>query len=138
MHEIIVAKTAGFCFGVNRAIKLTEELADAGKRVCTLGPIIHNNQMVAMLEEKGVRTAENENDRKENEIMVIRSHGVTPDILAVAEKKGEVVDATCPYVSNIHKIVQKAYEEQSEIKKITARIMGDITELWKEETECMK
>ncbi|MBQ1284464.1 MAG: bifunctional 4-hydroxy-3-methylbut-2-enyl diphosphate reductase/30S ribosomal protein S1 [Clostridia bacterium] len=115
MHEIIVAKTAGFCFGVNRAIKLTEELADAGKRVCTLGPIIHNNQMVAMLEEKGVRTAENENDRKENEIMVIRSHGVTPDILAVAEKKGEVVDATCPYVSNIHKIVQKAYEEQSEI-----------------------
>ena len=115
MHEIIVAKTAGFCFGVNRAIKLTEELADAGKRVCTLGPIIHNNQMVAMLEEKGVRTAENENDRKENEIMVIRSHGVTPDILAVAEKNGEVVDATCPYVSNIHKIVQKAYEEQSEI-----------------------
>ena len=115
MHEIIVAKTAGFCFGVNRAIKLTEELADAGKRVCTLGPIIHNNQMVAMLEEKGVRTAENENDRKENEIMVIRSHGVTPDILAVAEKNGEVVDATCPYVSNIHKIVQKAYEERSEI-----------------------
>ena len=115
MHEIIVAKTAGFCFGVNRAIKLTEELADAGKRVCTLGPIIHNKQMVAMLEEKGVRTAENENDRKENEIMVIRSHGVTPDILAVAEKNGEVVDATCPYVSNIHKIVQKAYEEQSEI-----------------------
>ena len=44
MHEIIVAKTAGFCFGVNRAIKLTEELADDGIRVCTLGPSIHNNQ----------------------------------------------------------------------------------------------
>lgn len=115
MPKITVAKTAGFCFGVNRAIKLAEELADSGKRVCTLGPIIHNNQMVEMLEKKGVRTAENELDRNEDEIMVIRSHGVTPTVFESAKMGGEVVDATCPYVSNIHKIVRSAYEENQVI-----------------------
>ncbi|MBQ2815336.1 MAG: bifunctional 4-hydroxy-3-methylbut-2-enyl diphosphate reductase/30S ribosomal protein S1 [Clostridia bacterium] len=111
MPKITVAKTAGFCFGVNRAINLAEELADSGKKVCTLGPIIHNNQMVSMLEKKGVRTAKNELDRNENEIMVIRSHGVTPSVYELAKNGGEVVDATCPYVSNIHKIVRSASDE---------------------------
>ena len=111
MPKITVAKTAGFCFGVNRAIKLTEELADSGKKVCTLGPIIHNKQMVEILENKGVRTAENEFDRNDGEIMVIRSHGVAPTVYDSAKIGGEVVDATCPYVSNIHKIVRSAYEE---------------------------
>lgn len=115
MPKITVAKTAGFCFGVNRAVKLTESLADSGKKVCTLGPIIHNKQMVSALEKKGVRIAENEFDRQDGEIMVIRSHGVSPDVLANAEKLGETVDATCPYVSNIHKIVKKAHDEHSEI-----------------------
>jgi len=113
--QIIVAKTAGFCFGVNRAVKLAQSLADDGKKVCTLGPIIHNNQMVALLEEKGVRTAKNELDRIDEEIMVIRSHGVTPEVLTKAQQLGEVVDATCPYVSYIHKIVKEAYENGSEI-----------------------
>ncbi len=122
MPEVIVAKTAGFCFGVNRAIKLTEGLADEGKRVCTLGPIIHNNQMVEMLERKGVRTATDENDRLENEIMVIRSHGVGPDVIDTAKSHGDIVDATCPYVANIHKIVNSAYNDGSEIV-----IVGDKT-----------
>ena len=113
MPKITVAKTAGFCFGVNRAIKLTEELADSGKKVCTLGPIIHNKQMVEILEKKGVRTAENELDRNDDEIMVIRSHGVAPSVYDSAKMGGEVVDATCPYVSNIHKIVRSAYEENN-------------------------
>ena len=72
MPKITVAKTAGFCFGVNRAINLAEELADSGEKVCTLGPIIHNNQMVSMLEKKGVRTAKNELDRaKEYDYIVV-------------------------------------------------------------------
>ncbi len=111
MPKITVAKTAGFCFGVNRAVKMAEELAESGKRVCTLGPIIHNNQMVEMLKNKGVRTANDENDRYDNETMIIRSHGVTPTVYETALKSGEVIDATCPYVSNIHKIVKAANKE---------------------------
>lgn len=111
MPKITVAKTAGFCFGVNRAVKMAEKLAESGKRVCTLGPIIHNNQMVEMLKNKGVRTANDENDRYDNETMIIRSHGVTPTVYETALKSGEVIDATCPYVSNIHKIVKAANKE---------------------------
>ncbi len=120
MPKITVAKTAGFCFGVNRAVRMTEELADSGKKVCTLGPIIHNNQMVEMLEQKGVRTAKDESDRQDNEIMVIRSHGVSPTVFESARSCGEIVDATCPYVSNIHKIVKNANQEGS-----TVIIAGD-------------
>lgn len=114
-RQIILAKSAGFCFGVNRAVKLVEQLAESGNKVCTLGPIIHNKQMVDQLNKKGVRIAESENDRLSGEIMVIRSHGVTPDVLKRAEELGEIADATCPYVSNIHRIVMQAADEGSDI-----------------------
>ena len=110
--EITLAKTAGFCFGVNRAVNLVYELLEKGERVCTLGPIIHNPQLVSELEEKGVRIVNSPSEVKEGEILVIRSHGVELDLLNQADALGvRVADATCPFVSKIHKIV---YENSRE------------------------
>lgn len=110
--EITLAKTAGFCFGVNRAVNLVYELLEKGERVCTLGPIIHNPQLVSELEEKGVRIVNSPSEVKEGEILVIRSHGVELDVLNQADALGvRVADATCPFVSKIHKIV---YENSRE------------------------
>ena len=74
--KITVAKTAGFCFGVDRAIQLVYQLADEGKKVCTLGPIIHNPQVVEDLSKKGVRIVSAPEEVKPEETLVIRSHGV--------------------------------------------------------------
>ncbi len=109
MREVIVASRAGFCFGVDRAVKTTETLANIGKKVCTLGPIIHNSQLVSELEEKGVRIVEAPQQVCKDEVLVIRSHGVTRETEEKAKEFcGEVVDATCPFVSKIHKIVSDA------------------------------
>ena len=107
--KITLAETAGFCFGVNRAVNTVYELLEKGKKVCTLGPIIHNPQLVKELEEKGVRVVEREVETKPEEILVIRSHGVPFSVMENAEKQGvQVVDATCPFVAKIHKIVSEA------------------------------
>ena len=71
--KITVAKSAGLCFGVNRAINIVEELLDEGKSVFTLGPIIHNPQKVREFEERGVKIAETPQDVDENSVLVIRS-----------------------------------------------------------------
>ena len=75
---IRVAKTAGFCFGVNRAVETVYKLLDEDKTVCTLGPIIHNPQLVEELGRKGVRIIDAPEDAKAGETVVIRSHGVPP------------------------------------------------------------
>ncbi len=108
MPEIIVAKSAGFCFGVGRAVQVVENLVEQGERVCTLGPIIHNPQKVAQLELRGVRIASDPTDRRDGEVMVIRSHGVSRDVYDRVLESGRVEDATCPYVANIHRIVEEA------------------------------
>ena len=82
--KITLAETAGFCFGVKRAVDMVYELCDEGKKVCTLGPIIHNAQLVADLEQKGVRVVEDVNDVKDGEILVIRSHGVPEAVMTAA------------------------------------------------------
>ena len=103
---ITVAKTAGFCFGVSRAVDLVEKLLDEGKKVTTLGPIIHNPQMVESLAKRGVKIAETPEHADKDNILVIRSHGVTLDVMDRIEKCGlEYRDATCPFVKKIHKIV---------------------------------
>ncbi len=108
---IKLAKTAGFCFGVDRAVSIVEELAAKGKRACTLGPIIHNEQLVEELSQKGVRVIEEPEDAQKDETLVIRSHGVSADILERARGTGaEIIDATCPFVAKIHGIVRKAAE----------------------------
>ena len=113
MAEIKVAKSAGFCFGVDRAVKLVYgELEKGNKSVATLGPIIHNADVVNDLTDKGVRIADSVDDLKEGEKAVIRSHGVGKKIYEGLEQKGNAyIDATCPFVARIHKIVREKTEE---------------------------
>jgi len=106
--KIIQAKTAGFCYGVKRAVELAEKAAAEG-RCYTLGPLIHNEQAVSRLREKGVCQVPSVEDVPECSVVIIRSHGATEkDIEALREKNCEIVDATCPNVSRIHKIVKEA------------------------------
>ena len=109
--EVIVAKTAGFCFGVKRAVdKVYEQIEHAGKTIYTYGPIIHNEEVVKDFEEKGVRVIESEEELKalHDGIVIIRSHGVGKHVYDILEENGiEIVDATCPFVKKIHKIAQE-------------------------------
>lgn len=106
--EVIVAKTAGFCFGVKRAVeKVYEQIGRTNKPIYTFGPIIHNEEVVKDLEQKGVQVIETEEQLKsiKDGVVVIRSHGVGKHIYDIMEENGlEVVDATCPFVKKIHKI----------------------------------
>ncbi|MCM1544844.1 MAG: 4-hydroxy-3-methylbut-2-enyl diphosphate reductase, partial [Ruminococcus sp.] len=102
------AKTAGFCFGVNRAVKMLYEMVEKGVKVCTLGPIIHNPQVIADLESKGVRIINDPSEAHEDEHIVIRTHGVTKQVLEKIKSLGiEHTNATCPYVMKIHKIISE-------------------------------
>ena len=110
--SIKLAKTAGFCFGVNRAIELVNSLLDEGKKVCTLGPIIHNEQVVQKLADRGVVIAETPDEVPEDHVLVIRSHGVPLPVYEELRQKELVIqDATCPFVSKIHSIVTKASQK---------------------------
>ena len=103
---IKVAKTAGFCFGVSRAVSIVEKFIEEGKSVYTLGPIIHNSQMVQSLAEKGVRIADKPGDVQDGSTLVIRSHGVSEEIMDEIKSLGiDFKDATCPFVLKIHRIV---------------------------------
>ncbi len=107
-RRIIVAETAGFCFGVDRAVKLTYSLVEQGQKVCTLGPIIHNPQVIADLQEKGVVIIDDPAEAPLDTTVVIRAHGVTKAVEEQLAKTGiSVCDATCPFVAKIHKIVEK-------------------------------
>ena len=113
--EVIVAKTAGFCFGVKRAVEqVYEQIAKAEKPVYTYGPIIHNEFVVKDLEKKGVcvLNTEEELSALTDGIVVIRSHGVGKHIYDLLEAHHiTVVDATCPFVKKIHRIVEKQTAE---------------------------
>lgn len=109
MAEIRLAKTAGFCFGVARAVEAVEKMLREGEKVCTLGPLIHNPTFVSELEARGARVIENINDAREDETVVIRSHGVPRVIIdELTEKNSKFYDATCPFVRKIHKIVSNS------------------------------
>ncbi len=110
--SVKVAESAGFCFGVNRAVELVEKAAAAGSNVCTLGPIIHNRHAVAHFEAMGVRVIEKPEQATASDTVIIRSHGVTRQVQEVLEATGAaVIDATCPFVKRIHGIVSKAEAE---------------------------
>ncbi|MFI3200251.1 MAG: 4-hydroxy-3-methylbut-2-enyl diphosphate reductase [Eubacteriales bacterium] len=126
--EVIVAKSAGFCFGVQRAVEQVYEHVESGLPVYTYGPIIHNEQVVEELEGKGVVTLYSEHDLErishkmnENETsfigkVVVRSHGIGKSIQEKIEKSHfTCVDATCPFVKRIHKIVEEESEKGSKI-----------------------
>ena len=107
--SITLARSAGFCFGVNRAIQMVEALANAEKKVCTLGPIIHNPQMVAQLESRGVVAVTDLNEVPPDATLVIRSHGIPKETQQAILSSGLAYeDATCPFVAKIHRIVTKA------------------------------
>ena len=107
-----LAKTAGFCFGVNRAVEMVYKLVGEGKRAATLGPIIHNPQMVEELAAKGVRIINDPAEALPGETVVIRSHGVGPQVYDTLKANGtDYIDATCPFVAKIHRIAKKAAAE---------------------------
>ena len=110
--SIQVAKTAGFCFGVNRAVDIVNDLLEKGEKVCTLGPIIHNMEMVGELEKRGCNAVDRIEDCPKDATIVIRSHGVAKSVMdKVDELSLKCVDATCPFVKKIHKIVTEAGEK---------------------------
>ena len=110
--QIILAKTAGFCFGVNRAVKLTYELLEQGRPVATLGPLIHNPQVVEDLESKGAITCDSVDDVPDGCEVVIRSHGVGQSVYdKISTRRLAYHDATCPFVTKIHKIAARAGAE---------------------------
>ncbi len=112
MSNIILAETAGFCFGVNRAVDMVEQLLTEGKKVATLGPIIHNPQLVEELGKRGTRIVESPDEVEADEVLVLRSHGVARSVTEKAAQLGlTVADATCPFVAKIHKIVAEAGEQ---------------------------
>ena len=116
--EVVVAKSAGFCFGVKRAVETVYEEVGKGKKIYTYGPIIHNEEVVKDLEEKGVVVLENEEQLKnlKEGTVIIRSHGVEQRIQKMIEEQGlECIDATCPFVKRIHKIVKEAGENNMEV-----------------------
>ena len=114
--EVIVAKTAGFCFGVERAVnKVYEQInKQDGRPIYTYGPIIHNEEVVKALEKKGVQVIETEDELRQLKegIVIIRSHGVGRHIYDLLEENQiEIVDATCPFVKKIHRIVKEENEK---------------------------
>ena len=109
--EVILADYLGFCYGVKRAIKIARENASEDGNSCTLGPIIHNPQMVERLKEEGVGTVERLDELPEGTI-IIRSHGVGPEVYQEAEERGlKVVDATCPHVKKAQLSAKELVDE---------------------------
>lgn len=117
MKEVILAKSAGFCFGVQRAMDTVYAEADK-KNVYTYGPIIHNTEVVNELESKGVKAVNDisEIPEPEKSTVIIRSHGVSKAVYESIKNSGaKIVDATCPFVLKIHKIVKDASTEGDQI-----------------------
>ena len=108
--EIKLARTAGFCFGVERAVRLTQDEMEKGSRVYTWGPIVHNEHVIREMAEKGAVVFDPEGDIDnipEGSTVILRAHGVTKDTEEALKTRGlTVVDATCPFVKKIHRTVQ--------------------------------
>ena len=110
--NIIVSEYSGFCFGVKRAVELVEKTAGEGKAVVTLGPIVHNRHVVERFNALGVREASDVEQIPDGATVIIRAHGVGRAVYEALERRGfSVVDATCPFVDRIHKLVRRAEEE---------------------------
>ena len=109
-----IGEHAGFCFGVRRAVCKAFECAEKQLPCVTLGPLIHNPQEVARLEAAGVRSVASLEEVLPGQTVIIRSHGVTPQVYEACAQMGiPVIDATCPHVAHIHQLV-KSYSEQGD------------------------
>ena len=113
--RLTIGKHAGFCFGVKRAVDAAFALAQEGKPCYTLGPLIHNPQVVRRLEGMGIRVIDSL-DEIERGTVVIRSHGVRPEVYAECRRRGlNMVDATCPHVERVHQLVDRYSEDGSPV-----------------------
>ncbi|KNY26199.1 bifunctional 4-hydroxy-3-methylbut-2-enyl diphosphate reductase/30S ribosomal protein S1 [Pseudobacteroides cellulosolvens] len=115
--EIIIAKNAGFCFGVSKAVNLLFDLLEnTNEKLYTVGPIIHNDQVVEKLKSKGVQVVNDISEVENDGQVVIRTHGVTPEVYEKINGSGlKYSDATCPYVKKIHNLVNEKYKEGYQI-----------------------
>lgn len=112
--KVQLAEHLGFCFGVKRAMDIVTSLAGEDN-VYTLGPLIHNPQVVKDLEEKGIKYVEEISDIPEGKV-VIRAHGAPSKIIQQAKDNGlEIIDATCPYVKKVHKIIKKLQKNNYQV-----------------------
>lgn len=112
MKKLIVAKSAGFCFGVSRSVKMAEELLRRGEKCSSLGELIHNADVVNELASRGLRLIESPSEAHAGEKVLIRAHGIARSVQQELERSGaEIVDATCPKVKHIHNIVSEATAE---------------------------
>jgi len=111
--KIKVAKSAGFCWGVKRAVNMAvESIKKAEGRALCLGELIHNKKEIERLKNLGMVFIEDMNDLKEGDTVVIRSHGVSPKVLEFLKRKGaEIVDATCPFVKDVHEKAMRLEKE---------------------------
>ncbi len=105
--RVRIAREAGICYGVERALRLAENAAKAPGQVSTLGPLIHNPRVVTELEGKGVKVVSDPSEVARGDTLVIRTHGVAPQVIEAAHARGlSIVDATCPYVRKVHQAVR--------------------------------
>ena len=132
--NVILAKSAGFCFGVKRAVDMVYKEADRGDTpIYTYGPIIHNEEVVSDLEAKGVRVIEDVDELRDapKGIVIIRSHGVGPSVYREIQKLGfEIVDATCPFVLKIHRLVEQHSREGERIVIIGNASHPEVAGIW--------
>jgi 4-hydroxy-3-methylbut-2-enyl diphosphate reductase len=114
--QVLLAEEYGFCFGVERAVQMVEGALSEGGVVRTLGPLIHNTQEIARLEAGGVRTVDAPAEVSGEVTAVIRAHGVTPEVQReLEERAGKVVDATCPFVTKVQKLAERAAAEGRDV-----------------------
>ncbi len=110
--KIVVAKDAGYCFGVRDAVNLAHDVAEKENEVYMLGDIVHNEDVVKDLSDSGAKVVDSLNDVPKDKKVLFRAHGTIPSLWKKAEKKGqEIIDATCPLVHKIHKEVKELEEE---------------------------
>lgn len=110
--EIVVGKTAGFCFGVKNAVEKTREQLEKTSNLYCLGELVHNKQIIEDLEKSGLKIIETIEDAKDNSNLIIRAHGVGPEIYEIAKFKNiSIVDLTCPKVYSIHEMAKKYKDE---------------------------
>jgi len=114
--QVLLAEEYGFCFGVERAVEMVEDALAEGATVRTLGPLIHNTQEIQRLEAEGVRAVDAPGEVSGELTAVIRAHGVTPEVQRELESRaGRVIDATCPFVTKVQKLAERAAREGRDV-----------------------
>src|SRR5213078_5079484 len=112
VEEVRIAKRTGFCYGVREAIDMAKEASAAGKTTHTLGQVVHNEGVISELELLGIQTVDSLDDVDHGAAVVIRAHGVRPDVMARAEERGlEVIDGTCTWVIQEQRELVKLVED---------------------------